>query len=1128
MASRKEYEMLFQLNAQLGSSYSKTFRAAQEEITAMQKEIQSLSKTQSDIAAYQKQQAAVEATRKRLELLQQQYENIQKEIEQTGEFSADLQNKLLAKQQQIDKTSASLNRQTQRLDEMGDALQEAGVDMDDLGQSSARLSTRIEALKRDQEEAAEKAMTFGDKASQAFGAVHEAIVAAGIATALKEIYQYFADCAQASMDFESAITGVAKTTDLTDDELAAMSDAIKEMSTEIPATTEEIAAVAEAAGQLGIQKDSLLDFTEVMTMLGTATNMTADEAATALARFANITGTSADNYDRLGSVIVALGNNFATTESEITAMATRLASAGTLAGLSESEILALSAAMSSVGIEAEAGGTAMTETMNAIETAVAQGNETLTEFARIAGMTSAEFAATWESDAMSALESFISGLGQLDEQGENTVLVLEDLGLTGVRQSNMLKSLALAADQMGGAVSLANEEWDTNTALINEASKRYATTQSQLTMMQNAYKNLKVAIGDAYTPALREAYSVGTDVLNGVAQFIKQNPALVNAITAFAGVLGVVVAALAAYTVGTKVAAAASAMLTAAIPGVNIIMGVAAAVAGVTAAIAALATAADNDAVPSVDELTQAAQGMRDAMDEAGETFENTAAQTVATADVADQYIAKLEEMGDYTQLSNEEQEQYRNTLSLLCQLIPELSDLIDIQNGTIQGGTAALRANTQAWRENAEAQAYQEYMNQLAEQYNEVLVEQAKNSVELTKAQLQIDAAEKKRAAAMARMDELYQDSIDNNCSSSSVCRCAAAAHFYRTASWFLCERLVYAYYNSGTGEQNRNLFQNYNGRYQHMSWNKSTVTDSGVVLLNESLAGHTLTITSAVGGAGTLDDEALKAATDVVDKKQTFNLLGIEDFEQGKRIGIQITNKGILESYILHQIGVRARLEYQEEESLLFILQDDRGIEVPAEVDNPGFLFEVYAVIAVSNNANITISTTSGAIASVEYVVEKISAEIIKHNADKNSHKDIREEIKAVKKMAEEAGESAGNAISNDQIGVPGGVASLGKDGKVPKEQLPTLDYIPTTEKGQAGGVATLGEDGKLVQDVDGGTWDTEPVEAHNGAALAHTNLRVDGNSVAAEDGSATLEEHMRNPLAHQNLVIDGNAGK
>lgn len=764
MAGRKEYEMLFQLNAQLGGSYSKTFKAAQQEIVSMQKEIQALSKTQADISAFQKQQAAVEATRKRLEMLRQQYDNIQREMEETGNESADMKNKLLAKQLQIDKTSASLEKQAAKLNELSGALEEAGVNTDDLSHSSEQLASKIDTLKKKQGEAADKAMTFGDKAGQAFNQVHEAIVSAGIAVALKEIYEYFASCAQASMDFESAITGVAKTTDLTDEELAAMSDSIKALSTEIPATTEEIAAVAEAAGQLGIQKDALLDFTEVMTMLGTATNMTADEAATALARFANITGMATDNYGRLGSVIVDLGNNFATTESEIVAMGTRLASAGKLAGLTEPEIMALSAAMSSVGIEAEAGGTAMAQTLNAIEKAVAKGGDDLSEFARIAGMSSEEFSSTWRNDAMSALTSFIGGLGKLDEQGESTVLVLEDLGLTGIRQSNMLKALGLAADQMTGAVNTANTAWQQNTALTNEATKRYATTQSQLTMMQNAYKNLKVAIGDAYTPALREAYSVGTDVLNGVAQFIKQNPALVNAITAFAGVLGVVVVALAAYTVGAKVAAAASAMLTAAIPGVNIIMGVAAAVAGVTAAVAALATAAANDAVPSVDELTQAAQGMRDAMDEAGETFENTAAQTVATADVADQYIAKLEEMGDYTQLSNEEQEQYRNTLSLLCQLIPELSDLIDIQNGTVQGGTAALRANTQAWRENAEAQAYQEYMNELAEQYNDVLVEQAKNSVELTKAQLRIDAAEKKRADAMARMDELYQDSIDNN----------------------------------------------------------------------------------------------------------------------------------------------------------------------------------------------------------------------------------------------------------------------------------------------------------------------------------------------------------------------------
>lgn len=759
MSSRKEYEMLFQLNAQMGGNYSKTFRAAQQEIASMQKEIQALSKTQADISAYQKQQAAVEATRKRLEMLRQQYDNIQREMEETGNDSADMKNKLLAKQLQIDKTSASLEKQTEKLNALSGALEEAGVNTDDLTQSSGQLADKIDTLKKKQGEAADKAMTFGDKAGQAFNQVHEAIVAAGIAVALKEIYEYFASCAQASMDFESSITGVAKTTDLTDEELAAMSDSIKALSTEIPATTDEIAAVAEAAGQLGIQKDVLLDFTEIMTMLGTATNMTADEAATALARFANITGMSTDNYGRLGSVIVDLGNNFATTESEIVAMSTRLASAGKLAGLTEPEIMALAAAMSSVGIEAEAGGTAMTQTLNAIEKAVAKGGDDLSEFARIAGMSSEEFSAAWKNDAMSALTSFIGGLGKLDEQGESTVLVLEDLGLTGIRQSNMLKSLGLAADQMTSAVDTANTAWQQNTALTNEANKRYATAQSRLTMMQNAYNNLKVAIGDAYTPALSEAYGVGTKVLNGIADFIKKNPALVNAITAFVGVIGAVVAALAAYAVAAKVAAAASAILTAAIPGVNVIMGVTAAVAAITAGIVALATAAANDAVPSVKELTEAARGMREAMDEAKDTYNDTVTSTMAAAGVAETYIGKLEELEAAGLNTDEQNRQYHNTLALLCQVVPELSDYIDLETDTIEGGTAALRANTEAWKQNAMQKAYQEQLTQLYSQYSAVLIEAEENSIGLTRAQYDLEAANKKYNDTLDRMDELWAD---------------------------------------------------------------------------------------------------------------------------------------------------------------------------------------------------------------------------------------------------------------------------------------------------------------------------------------------------------------------------------
>lgn len=635
----KEYEMLFRLNAQTGSGYTKAFQQAQQELKEVTQRIQDLQQEQKDITAYQKQQEALEKTEVKLNRLQKQYDNIQREIQETGSFSSELENKLLSKQVKIDDTSAAYERQKERLKELQKAMENVGIDMNDLGRSSAELSEKIHTLKENQEQAAVQAQKLGTSASSAFEQIGQALAAAGITAAIREAAQYFADCAQASMDFETAVTGVAKTTDLTDEELAAMADSIRSLSTEIPATAEEISAVAEAAGQLGIQKEALLDFTETMVMLGTSTNMTADEAATALARFANITGMGAGEYDRLGATIVDLGNSFATTEQEITEMATRLASAGTLAGISEPGILALAASMSSVGIEAEAGGTAMTETLNAIETAVAGGGEALDEFARLAGMSSEVFAETWQNDALSALTSFIGGLGQLDEQGESTVLVLENLGLTGVRQSNMLKSLGLAAEQMTGAVDLANTAWEENTALTDEASKRYATTQSQLILLQNSYRNVQAAIGDAYTPTLKELYAAGTDVLDGAAQFIRDNPALVKALGVAAGAFGLVTGAVAASTVAINAFKVASMT----IPGLNIIMGVTAGVAALGAAVVLLqdATAQETDELAK---LTATSRAQYAEMQELHAEYDEVCASMGDTSYEAQRLKAELDE----------------------------------------------------------------------------------------------------------------------------------------------------------------------------------------------------------------------------------------------------------------------------------------------------------------------------------------------------------------------------------------------------------------------------------------------------------------------------------------------------
>lgn len=605
---------------------------------------------------------------------------------------------------------------------------------------------------------ADSAESFGSRATQAVDAVSSVLAAAGISAALKEIKEGFDECVQASMDFESAITGVAKTTDLTDEELADMSDAIKAMSTEIPASTTEIAAVAEAAGQLGIQKDALLDFTRVMTMLGTATNMTAEDAATALARFANITGMSADNYDRLGAVIVDLGNNFATTESEITQMGTRLASGGRLAGLTEPQIMALAAAMSSVGIEAEAGGTAMTQTLNAIEKAVATGEDSLQSFADVAGMSADSFAEMWNTDALGALTAFIRGLGNLDEQGESAVLVLEDLGLTGIRQSNMLKSLALAADQMDSAVQTANTAWDENIALTNEANKRYATTQSKLDMMQNAYNNLKVAVGDAFTPALRDAYDAGTDVLNVLGEFVQENPALVKGVATFTGVVGGATVALTAYAAISKVIKALDIATTFGGMAGPIMLGVTA-VAALAGGIVAMADAAEDRAAPSVKELTEAARDMNEALADAKSGFDDSVGSTMATATVAEQYIDRLKELDSVGEKTTAQQQEYHGILMKLVETIPELSSYIDLENDSIDGGTAALKANTDAWVENARAQAYQNELSEIYAKYADVEIERAKRRAELTDAEEAAHEATQAYNDALAKQNALYAE---------------------------------------------------------------------------------------------------------------------------------------------------------------------------------------------------------------------------------------------------------------------------------------------------------------------------------------------------------------------------------
>lgn len=364
--------------------------------------------------------------------------------------------------------------------------------------------------------------------------------------------------AKAAIDFESAFTGVRKTVDATEEEYAVLMQGITDMSNRMPQSASAIAGVMEIAGQLGVRgTENLLSFTDTMIRLGDSTNMSSEEAATAIARIMNVMNTSEEDVSRFGSTIVALGNSFATTESEITEMANRMAAGGAIAGLTEPQILALAAAMSSVGINAEAGGTAMTQTFNEIEKAVVSGGEQLSTFAQVSGMSAEEFAAAWESNPIAAITSFIQGLARLEEEGGSATLILNELGLTGIRQSDMLKSLSQAGDLLNDTLATANEAWSENTALTKESETRYDTLASKLQILWNNVKNLAISFGNLLMPAIEKVSSFiqsFVEKLNSLDESQKRAIVSIAGLVAAVGPVILIISKLIGAIAGLKVA----------------------------------------------------------------------------------------------------------------------------------------------------------------------------------------------------------------------------------------------------------------------------------------------------------------------------------------------------------------------------------------------------------------------------------------------------------------------------------------------------------------------------------------------------------------------------------------------
>ena len=591
---------------------------------------------------------------------------------------------LLGTKKAIDETASSLDSAKQNAGDFGGEMVETG----------------------------EKAVGMKDKTTEALETIAAVASALGLEKVFGEIKNAIGDCITASMDFETALTGVTKTVSGTPEEMEQIKQGIKDLAQEIPASTIEIAGVAETAGQLGIAAGDIIDFTKVMVELGTATNMSSGEAASSLAKFANITGMASEDYERLGSVIVELGNNTATTESDIVSMATRLASSGELTGLSEAQIIAMAAALSSLGTEAESGGTAISKLLKKIETAVAtydsakkaiedsgrslrdmemlQSNHSkdfklvaddlgltagelgkyvktvrdMEDYSEIAGMSADEFAEAWGDDAVRALDKFVRGLNESD----NAIQKLSEMGITEVRLSDAIQKMASSGNTLTNALDMAENAWEKNTALSEEAGRAYSTTASKMQILENKSARLKTAIGDDLITSATPALELISSLTGSLAETAEKSPAVSSGLIGVGTGLGTITAAAGAAGIIKAVTSALSLFGSTAVP--------AAAAVSVVAGIGAAAY----NYYENITKLPEATQRFIDdngriieGLDKAKETYENSGSMADTSRNKVDKLIERIAALAEKTEKTAGEKELIKSMVDELNGYLPGL-----------------------------------------------------------------------------------------------------------------------------------------------------------------------------------------------------------------------------------------------------------------------------------------------------------------------------------------------------------------------------------------------------------------------------------------------------------------------
>ena len=678
MASRKEYEMMFRLSAEANGAYGRTFSEAQNKISSLGKQIAELSRLQGDVSSYQKQQKSIETTQQKLANLQKQHDLLQKEIKETGGANTSLEREDLKLQQRINDLTASLERQNDKLSQTGTRLEAAGYDTKNLAGKSEELKEKIYDLREEQEKTAESAQEFGSIGSLAIDKIKTALTAAGIAAAIREIGQEYAECVKLAADFEETMSTVEALSGASAEELNALSEMAKELGATTKFTAKEAAEAMTYMGMAGWGVTDMLGGMDGVLQLAAASGedlaMVSDIVTDNLTAF----GLKASDTAHFSDVLAAAATNSNTNVSIMGETFKQSAALAGALGYSVEDVGVAVGLMANAGIKGSVAGTALKNIFQGL-----LGGITLT------------------GDALGEVEySAINADGTMKSLGET----LDDLRgyfsqMTGAEKLQNAETIAGQRAMTGfvGVLNATDEDFQALTESINNcegAAEKMANIKldnlnGEVTLMKSAWDALKTSIGEGYNSEIRYAVEWTTKLINEVNEWVKSN----------------------------------------------------------------------DNGVASVYDLTRNLRALNDSMLDEKKALQDELVETEAASRMVERYTERLEELEDQYGSSVDEIDEYHAILRNLVETVPELSNLIDLETGVIDGGTDAIRRNTEAWAENQRVKAYQSYADAMSAGMYEAEVELEANRVKKQNAETKLDALTAERERIMGEAQALYDE---------------------------------------------------------------------------------------------------------------------------------------------------------------------------------------------------------------------------------------------------------------------------------------------------------------------------------------------------------------------------------